>query len=123
MKTIFSILILLLGSSWIFTPGARLHAPAGIVHTYTAAPTVRAKASSHHERRDTQRNQKKDDAYKVRVHRQRIRIRHDPLETAFCCKVESAVRIGLIASHFSNAAPLFAYYIPSLVAMRGPPAV
>jgi len=121
MKKIFSIILLLLGSSWFSAPGASLHAQSGIVHTYSATPTSRAKTHPYDERRDSQRKQKKDAPYKRSVHRQHIRVRHNPLETACCCKVPSGVRIGLIAFHFTHVASLSAGYIPSLVRKRGPP--
>jgi len=122
MKSTISIL-LLLGSSWLATSGATAQTQAREVHTYSVTPTVRANDYPYHDRKDTQRKQKKDDPYKVRVHRQRIRVRHNPLETALCCRFESAVRIGLVGSHFTCVAPLSADYIPSLVRKRGPPAV
>jgi hypothetical protein len=123
MKNTFSVILLLLCSSWSAASGASLHPQTGKVYTYSATPTVRAKTHPYEEQTNSQRKQKKDEAYKRSVRRQRARTHHIRFETACCCKAASGVQIGSTAFHFFPAVSLSAYYIPSLVRKRGPPAV
>jgi hypothetical protein len=121
VKRIISILLLLLASTWLSASGGNSHAQIGIVHTYSATPTSRAKTYPCDERRDSQRRRKKDDAFKKSVPRQRIRVRHNPLESVSCCKLAPGVQIDLIGFPLSHAGSLSAGCVPSLVRKRGPP--
>lgn len=123
MKNVYSILLLLLCSSWSSASGASIHTQTGKVHIYSTTPTSRAKAHPDDARKDSRREQKKNDAYKRSVHRQHFRVRHIRLETACSFRTVPGVRIGLRAFHFSHPVSLSADYVPSLVRKRGPPCV